>query len=114
MLGSICINCAVIVIGVFLGIFQSFQSLGSPVDRETAGTYSETMTNETETRTETPQVDRDRDSLRIREAASIAGVHPDTMAAYVDRGLIEGYRLPSGHRRVYLDSLARHIAARYV
>lgn len=67
-------------------------------------------------KTETPERDRDPDSDRRSissgRAAAIAGVHPDTMRAYVDHGLIEGYRLPRGHRRVYVDSLAQHIAAR--
>jgi len=48
---------------------------------------------------------RDRQTISPREAAEILGVSPGTVRNLFDAGLLEGERLYSGYRRVYLDSV---------
>lgn len=50
--------------------------------------------------------DRDqRETLSPRETAEILGVSVSTVHNYFDAGLLEGYRLYGGHRKIYLDSV---------
>lgn len=37
--------------------------------------------------------------IPIARAAAMLGVHPNTLRAWVDRGLVPATRLPSGYRR---------------
>ena len=37
--------------------------------------------------------------IPISRAAAMLGVHPNTLRAWVDRGLVPATRLPSGYRR---------------
>lgn len=49
---------------------------------------------------------RDSDeTLSPREAAETLGVSQGTIRNYFDAGLLEGYRLYGGHRRIYVDSV---------
>lgn len=45
--------------------------------------------------------------LTISEAAALLGVHPNTLRAWVDKGLVPATHLPSGHRRFSQDQLAQ-------
>lgn len=57
---------------------------------------------------------RDRDrrlTVSPREAADILGVSPGTVRNYFDAALLKGETLPSGYRRVYLDSVEEMLAA---
>tara|TARA_R110002126_G_scaffold48343_2_gene134689 strand:- start:33 stop:230 length:198 start_codon:yes stop_codon:yes gene_type:complete len=46
------------------------------------------------------------------EAAKILGVSTDTVGRYLDLGIIEGHRTPSGQRRVNRDSVESVIRTR--
>ena len=46
-----------------------------------------------------------RQALTLAQAADLLSVHADTIVKYLDAGDLDGFRLPSGHRRVYADSV---------
>lgn len=46
-------------------------------------------------------------ALAIGKAARDLGVHRDTVRTYLEKGYLEGFRLPSGRWRVYAESLER-------
>ncbi len=51
----------------------------------------------------------------ISEAAAELGVHPDTLRAWSDKGLVPVTMLPSGYRRYsreQLDAIQRHMLER--
>jgi excisionase family DNA binding protein len=50
--------------------------------------------------------------LAVGQAALMLGVGVDTIHRYVDLGTLEGTRLPSGHRRITLESVERMKASR--
>jgi excisionase family DNA binding protein len=39
------------------------------------------------------------DTFTVRTAAQVLRVSPDTVRRWADKGILAGYRLPSGHRR---------------
>lgn len=43
--------------------------------------------------------------IPISRAAAMLGVHPNTLRAWVDRGLVPAIRLPSGYRRFTLAQI---------
>jgi len=43
--------------------------------------------------------------LSLGQAASMLGVSVDTVRRYLDNGTLDGCVLPSGHRRIYADSV---------
>jgi predicted site-specific integrase-resolvase len=43
--------------------------------------------------------------IPISRAAAMLGVHPNTLRAWVDRGLVPATRLPSGYRRFTLAQI---------
>ncbi len=47
------------------------------------------------------------ETVSIKQAANELGVHENTIRNYFDRGVIVGYRLPSGHRKIGRDELDR-------
>lgn len=47
--------------------------------------------------------------LRMSEACARLGIHRDTMRKYLNEGLIQGRKLPSGHWRIDPDSLNRFL-----
>lgn len=50
---------------------------------------------------------RPAETVSIKQAANELGVHENTVRNYFDRGVIVGYRLPSGHRRIWRAELDR-------
>ena len=44
--------------------------------------------------------------LTISQAAAVLGVHPNTLRAWVDKGLVPATRLPSGYRRFSQEQIA--------
>lgn len=50
---------------------------------------------------------RPAETVTIKQAAEQLGVHENTIRNYFDRGVIVGYRLPSGHRRILRAELER-------
>ena len=48
-----------------------------------------------------------RGMLTVGEAAERLGVHPNTLRAWADRGLIKHVRLPSGYRRFPVSEVER-------
>jgi len=47
------------------------------------------------------------DALSVSEAARALGVSVDTIHRWMDDGTLEGFRLPSGHRRILLSSITK-------
>ena len=45
--------------------------------------------------------------LNIADAASILGVHKNTLRAWADKGLVPHVKLPSGYRRFRLSEMRR-------
>ena len=45
--------------------------------------------------------------LSVGQAAQLLGVGVDTVHRYLDLGILEGHRLPTGHRRITLESVDR-------
>lgn len=45
--------------------------------------------------------------ISITKAASMIGVHPNTLRSWADKGLVEAVRLPSGYRRFTLEEIRR-------
>lgn len=50
--------------------------------------------------------------LSVGQAAQLLGVGVDTVHRYLDLGILEGHRLPTGHRRITLESVDRTKASR--
>jgi excisionase family DNA binding protein len=50
------------------------------------------------------------DAVAVSEAARALGVSVDTIHRWFDDGTLDGFRLPSGHRRILLDSI-EHLRA---
>lgn len=46
-------------------------------------------------------------TIAISEAAQRLGVHENTIRNWIDHGVLDGYRLPNGHRKLRLDSVER-------
>jgi excisionase family DNA binding protein len=46
-------------------------------------------------------------TLPISEAAERLGVHENTVRNWIDQGLLDGYRTPTGRRKLRLDSVER-------
>lgn len=46
------------------------------------------------------------------EAAHILGVHTSTIQDWIDKDYLEGWRLPSGHRRISRESVDKMMARR--
>ena len=46
-------------------------------------------------------------TVAIKDAAVRLGVHENTIRHWVDRGLLDGYRTPTGRRKVRLDDVER-------
>jgi excisionase family DNA binding protein len=46
-------------------------------------------------------------TLPIKDVAARLGVHENTVRNWVDRGLLDGYRTPTGRRKVRLDDVER-------
>ena len=49
--------------------------------------------------------DRSAGLLTISQAAKRLGVHPNTLRAWADKGLVSHVRLPSGYRRFRPDEI---------
>ena len=45
--------------------------------------------------------------LSVGQAAQLLGVGVDTVHRYLELGILEGHRLPTGHRRITLESVDR-------
>lgn len=45
--------------------------------------------------------------LTISQAAARLGVHPDTLRAWADKGLVPVIKLPSGYRRFVPEEIER-------
>lgn len=50
--------------------------------------------------------------LTVTEAAKRLRVSKTTVQIYFNNGLLDGYRLPSGFRRIYAESVAAMLAER--
>jgi excisionase family DNA binding protein len=50
-------------------------------------------------------------TMSIKDAAERLGVHENTIRNWIDRQILAGYRLPSGHRRLHAEEVER-LAAR--
>ena len=50
--------------------------------------------------------------MATAEAAKRLDVHPATVQRWFDDRLLDGYKLPSGVRRIYVDSIERMLAER--
>lgn len=46
-------------------------------------------------------------TITISEASDRLGVHENTVRNWIDRGLLHGYRTPSGRRKLRLESVER-------
>jgi excisionase family DNA binding protein len=46
-------------------------------------------------------------TITIKEAAERLDVHENTVRNWIDRQLLDSYRLPSGHRRLLLSEVER-------
>jgi excisionase family DNA binding protein len=46
-------------------------------------------------------------TLPIADAAQRLGVHENTVRNWIDQGLLDGYRTPTGRRKLRLDSVER-------
>lgn len=58
-----------------------------------------------------PRSNLGREHLGIAAGSKILGVDVKTLERYIDRGQIEGFKLPSGHRRVFIDAIERAMAS---
>lgn len=47
------------------------------------------------------------DMMTTGQAADRLSVTPQTIRGYLERGLLDGHTLPSGHRRITRDSVDR-------
>jgi len=47
------------------------------------------------------------DAVSVSEAARQLGVSVDTIHRWMEDGVLDGFRLPSGHRRILLSSIAK-------
>jgi excisionase family DNA binding protein len=46
-------------------------------------------------------------TIPISEAADRLGVHENTVRNWIDQGLLDGYRTPTGRRKLRLESVER-------
>ncbi len=46
-------------------------------------------------------------TIPIADAAERLGVHENTIRNWIDQGLLDGYRTPTGRRKLRLDSVER-------
>jgi excisionase family DNA binding protein len=46
-------------------------------------------------------------TIPIADAAQRLGVHENTVRNWIDQGLLDGYRTPTGRRKLRLDSVER-------
>lgn len=46
-------------------------------------------------------------TIPIADAAHRLGVHENTVRNWIDQGLLDGYRTPTGRRKLRLDSVER-------
>lgn len=46
-------------------------------------------------------------TIAIKDAAARLNVHENTIRSWVDRGVLNGYRTPTGRRKVRLDDVER-------
>jgi excisionase family DNA binding protein len=46
-------------------------------------------------------------TIAIKDAAVRLGVHENTIRSWVDRGLLDGYRTPTGRRKIRVDEVER-------
>jgi len=46
-------------------------------------------------------------TIPIADAADRLGVHENTVRNWIDQGLLDGYRTPTGRRKLRLDSVER-------
>jgi excisionase family DNA binding protein len=46
-------------------------------------------------------------TIPISDAAERLGVHENTVRNWIDQGLLDGYRTPTGRRKLRLDSVER-------
>lgn len=53
-----------------------------------------------------------RKHVSMREACELSGLSKDTIRSYVDDGILPGFRLPRGHRRIWADTLESFITKR--
>jgi excisionase family DNA binding protein len=49
------------------------------------------------------------DLLTTHEAARMLGIHPFSVARYIDHGVLKGFRTAGGHRRVVAADLRRYL-----
>ncbi|MGH2903585.1 MAG: helix-turn-helix domain-containing protein [Solirubrobacteraceae bacterium] len=47
-------------------------------------------------------------TISIKDAAARLGVHENTVRAWFDAGILDGYMSPTGRRKVLLDSVERY------
>jgi excisionase family DNA binding protein len=47
------------------------------------------------------------ETISIKEAAARLSVHENTVRNWIDRGLLDGYRTPTGRRKLRLDDVQR-------
>lgn len=50
------------------------------------------------------------DWLTLSEACTVLGIHPITLRTWVDRGLIQAFRTPGGHRRLRRSEVREFLA----
>ena len=50
---------------------------------------------------------QERKLIAITKAAHMIGVHPNTLRAWADKGLVNVVKLPSGYRRFTLEEIER-------
>lgn len=49
-------------------------------------------------------------TISVKTAAERLGVHENTIRNWIDRGILDGYRTPTGRRKVRLDAVERFAA----
>jgi excisionase family DNA binding protein len=54
------------------------------------------------------------DYMSVSEAASMLGVHRDTLRRWSDSGLVKVYRTPTGHRRFLRSELGEIVARKQI
>lgn len=47
---------------------------------------------------------------RVSQVAEMLGMHPDTIRAYCDAGLIATFRTPGKHRRIHASAVDAFVA----